>query len=223
MRRLHLNVIVLIVSLLTVSTMAAVLAVSASSARVSPAEPACASQGFDADCLETEPVGRQYSAKEIQEFEADLTSSPERLVIKSQNVDSRVVPVGMTKNRALEIPENIEMLGWYRYSARPASSVGAMVLVGHRDGVEQGKGALYDLANMQLGDTIEVTDTLNRLTKYSVIARSVISKDEFARRSPDIFSVMGPKRLRLISCGGYYDADQGGYQSNVIITAKPIA
>ncbi len=38
----------------------------------------------------------------------------------------------------------------------------------------------------------------------------------------ELFAVDGPPRLTLISCGGYYDPDNGGYQDNVVVTAVPL-
>lgn len=216
--------VALIVSLFTVSSAAAVVALGESSTLESSATSSCSAVGFDADCLETntDARGPWYSARAIDQSAEDVSSVPSQVVIPEIGVNSRVVPVGVSHGNALEIPENIDVLGWYRYSASPASALGAMVLVGHRDGAEQGKGALYDLALLQPGDVLEVKDSRDRVTYYAVIARAVISKTEFAKRSEDIFAVAGPKRLRLISCGGYYDAEHGGYQSNVIVTAKPV-
>ena len=36
------------------------------------------------------------------------------------------------------------------------------------------------------------------------------------------FAVDGQHKLVLISCGGYYDRNNGGYQDNVIVTAEPL-
>ena len=38
----------------------------------------------------------------------------------------------------------------------------------------------------------------------------------------DLFAVDGPARLTIITCGGVYERDNGGYQANVIITAVPV-
>jgi hypothetical protein len=53
-----------------------------------------------------------------------------------------------------------------------------------------------------------------------VVSRESILK----KRLPyeELFAVDGPPRLTLISCGGYYDKDNGGYQDNVVVTAVPM-
>ena len=37
----------------------------------------------------------------------------------------------------------------------------------------------------------------------------------------DVFATDGSPRLTLITCGGYYDRSNGGYQDNVVVTAVP--
>jgi hypothetical protein len=36
-----------------------------------------------------------------------------------------------------------------------------------------------------------------------------------------VFARTGAPRLRLITCGGEYDVDAGGYQQNLVVTAVP--
>ena len=59
------------------------------------------------------------------------------------------------------------------------------------------------------------------MLRYRVVSRELISK----KRLPleELFAIDGPARLTLISCGGYYDHDNGGYQDNVVVTAIPLA
>lgn len=185
---------------------------------------ACDQSQFDATCAHeraAEPEERA-SLRAVEHVTLDRSTQPHRLQINVLDVNAPIVPVGKTRQNGLEIPEDIDLVGWYRYGATPAWGVGSTVLVGHRDGVLEGHGALYDLAALAPGDIVQVTDLAKRETDFEVIARAVISKQEFADRSAELFSTTGPARLRLISCGGYYDAEQGGYQSNVVVTAKPL-
>ena len=56
---------------------------------------------------------------------------------------------------------------------------------------------------------------------YKVVSRESIVK----KRMPleELFAIDGPPRLTLISCGGYYDKDNGGYQENIVVTAVQVA
>ena len=37
----------------------------------------------------------------------------------------------------------------------------------------------------------------------------------------ELFSRRGPERLHVITCGGEYLPDAGGYQQNLVVTAAP--
>jgi sortase (surface protein transpeptidase) len=95
------------------------------------------------------------------------------------------------------------------------------VLVAHRDGRGQGRGVFYELGRLDVGDLVSVRTDAGDTVDYSVVARESIAK----KRLPyeELFSVEGPPRLTLISCGGYYDPADGGYQDNIVISAVPVA
>lgn len=59
------------------------------------------------------------------------------------------------------------------------------------------------------------------LLGYRVVAREFIQKSAFGDAAPDLFALDGQARLTLISCGGFYDPNAGGYQANVVVTAVP--
>ena len=221
-RRFMVTVVALTMSLLVVSAMTVVILVQIQ-VQPLPATPLCDTNVFGPDCVGESRASPQWvsTPRAIDRVTKDQSTSPVRVVIPSLGVDAPVVPVGKTKGNSLEIPDDIDEIGWYRYGAAPAWGFGSTVLVGHRDGVVEGHGAFYNLAALSPGDIVEVSDTLQRESRFRVIARAVISKQEFANRSPELFAQDGPARLRLISCGGYYDSEHGGYQSNVVVTAKP--
>jgi LPXTG-site transpeptidase (sortase) family protein len=152
---------------------------------------------------------------------ATALSVPIRVRIPRIGVNAPVLPVGLDEADAVAIPEDIMKVGWYELGVPPGASAGSAVLVAHRDGRVQGHGVFYDLGRLGVGDRIVVgTESGDRLT-YRVVSRELISK----KRLPlaELFAVDGPARLTLISCGGYYDRSNGGYQDNVVVTAVPVA
>ena len=84
----------------------------------------------------------------------------------------------------------------------------------------QGQGVFYDLGAMDLGDRVRVRDDAGTSLEFEVVARESLSKKGLPY--DELFAADGPPRLTLISCGGEYDADRGGYQDNVIVTAVPV-
>ena len=151
---------------------------------------------------------------------ASAVYAPVRVRIPAIDVDAPIVPVGVDQSRAVEIPEDIATIGWYSLGVAPGSASGSAVLVGHRDGRVQGRGALYDLARLVPGDRIDVTDARSRQLTCTVVAREVGAKAVLP--TDDLFAIDGPPRLTVITCGGEYVRDGGGYQANVIITAVPL-
>lgn len=157
---------------------------------------------------------------------ASVTVSPEttypvprRLVIPAIDVTTRIVPVGLDENDALEIPDDIRIVGWYELGVPPGADRGSAVLVAHRDGRDQGRGVFYDLGQLDIDDRIRVRTDADEVLEYVVVARESIRKKGLPYE--EIFAVDGPPRLTLISCGGYYDPDNGGYQDNIVVTAVP--
>lgn len=144
---------------------------------------------------------------------------PRRVRIPAIDVATRVVPVGLDPNGAIEVPQDIRLVGWYELGVPPGAPSGSAVLVAHRDGREQGRGVFYDLGRLGMGDVVLVRTDAGTDLAYTVVSRESILK----RRLPyeELFAVDGPPRLTLLSCGGYYDADNGGYQDNVVVTAVP--
>jgi LPXTG-site transpeptidase (sortase) family protein len=142
------------------------------------------------------------------------------VAIPALDVDTKIFPVGLDKNRAIEIPEDIRYVGWYELGVPPGVDRGSAVLVAHRDGREQGRGVFYFLGSLDVGDKVVVKTSAGEELPYKVVSRESILK----KRLPyeELFAVDGDPRLTLISCGGYYDPDNGGYQDNVVVTAVPM-
>ena len=75
----------------------------------------------------------------------------------------------------------------------------------------------YDLALLDLDDKLAVTTETGERLRYRVISRESVSKS--AVPMGELFAVDGEPVLTLITCGGYYDRENGGYQDNVIVSA----
>lgn len=149
-----------------------------------------------------------------------MVAAPVRVRIPALEVNTKVLPVGLDENKAIEIPEDIRLVGWYDLGVPPGVDRGSAVLVAHRDGREQGRGVFYFLGSLKVGDKVYVKTTAGEELPYKVVSRESILK----KRLPyeELFAVDGDPRLTLISCGGYYDPNNGGYQDNVVVTAVPL-
>ena len=149
-------------------------------------------------------------------------TEPNRVTIAALNVDTTVVTVGLDEDRAVEVPENIDIVGWYEHAATPGSHTGSAVLVGHRDGSGGRKGAFYSIGNLEIGERVEVATESGAAVQYEVVSRELIDNSDFDANAARLFAVDGSPRLTLITCGGLYDRKNGGYQANIVVTAEPI-
>jgi hypothetical protein len=91
------------------------------------------------------------------------------------------------------------------------------VLAAHVDSFAQGLGPFAQLLTMRPGQRLRLLSrTLGR--EFAVRAIRFVPRDSLPG-DPDAFSRTGPLRLVLITCGGPFDAEAGGYRDNVVVVA----
>ncbi|MEV6491451.1 class F sortase [Actinoplanes sp. NPDC051633] len=143
-------------------------------------------------------------------------AAPSRIRIAGLRVDVPVQAAGVRPDRALDVPEDPERLGWWIGSATPGSPRGTVLVAGHVDTAEDGPGALFRLETLPMGARIEVRAG-DRTVTYRAVARRSYDK----QRLPDgLFAAGGPPRLALVTCGGTFH--KGVYSHNVVVYAEPV-
>lgn len=142
---------------------------------------------------------------------------PRTLTIPALGVSSPVVPTGVTGAGNAQIPRDGDRVGWYEFGSAPGAARGSAVLIGHRDTKAEGPGALYDLDALQPGDILRVSAGRTTL-RYEVAALRSIEK---AGLPNALFRRGGPHQLVVITCGGAYVPEAGGYQENLFVVAVP--
>jgi hypothetical protein len=135
-------------------------------------------------------------------------------------VDAPLDPVGLDPDGSMEIPEDIQRIGWYSLGVTPGAPSGTAVLSGHVDDREQGRGALFALRTMQPGDEVTVTHEDGSTAVWRVDLTTSYPKPELPIR--DIFTRFGDPRLVVITCGGAFDASTRNYLDNIVVYASPV-
>lgn len=143
---------------------------------------------------------------------------PERLKVPALNLSMRILATTVDGTGLMALPAKPSELGWYAYGPAPGSRHGTAVLAGHVDSARYGTGPLVGLASLRRGDPLTVS-TATGSVRYEVVAVQRISKR--ALNPAEVFDRQGEPLLRIITCGGTYDRDRGGYQDNVVLTARP--
>jgi LPXTG-site transpeptidase (sortase) family protein len=142
---------------------------------------------------------------------------PARIAIPAIGVEAPVVPVALEPDGTMEIPEDVATIGWFEPGVRPGQP-GSAVLSGHVDSRTQGRGAFFDLEDLDVGDEVTI-ETAGGPQRWQVTARQRFAKDELP--ISELFTREGDPRLILITCGGEFDAGARSYSDNVVIVAVP--
>ena len=142
--------------------------------------------------------------------------TPRRITIRAIHVDAGLVPLGVNSDGTLKVPTDFGVAGWYRLGTKPGSR-GPAVIVGHVDS-ESGPAVFYRLGTLTRGNLVRVAWRSGAARLFRVYAVR-----EYAKASFPSFLVYGQTRgpeLRLITCGGSFDAETGHYLDNVVVFAR---
>lgn len=148
----------------------------------------------------------------------EAAPAPTRVTLPSLDASLPVRPVGVDRQDAMEIPEDPDTAGWYRFGPAPTAASGASVIAAHTD-TEGEIGPLSRLAELERGDHIRVA------VGDEVLVYAVTRVDNHAKKALDLnalFDRSGPPRLHLVSCGGEWDPSARSYEDNVIAVAMRI-
>jgi LPXTG-site transpeptidase (sortase) family protein len=144
---------------------------------------------------------------------------PDRLELPGHA--SAAVQPATTVDGELKVPENVQHVGWWDGSAWAGEAFGSTVIAGHVDSATEGMGFFARLLKTGVGDTITLWADSHRL-KYRVTSVRKVPRTALATDS-EAFKQTGPHRLVLITCTGNYDRGRGGYESNLLVIARPQA
>jgi sortase (surface protein transpeptidase) len=127
--------------------------------------------------------------------------NPVRLRIPAIGVDAPVELVGMTPDRAMDVPKGVWNAGWYYHSVRPGE-VGNSVITGHLDS-RVGPAVFYNLVDVAPGDEIavEYANGLQLTFVATALERYPVGYWDAARIA-DVNVRDGRPHLNLITCGG---------------------
>ena len=149
--------------------------------------------------------------------ESKEPGQPKMLAIPRLDLKMPITAVTVDDKGAMAVPDRPTDIGWYAYGPRPGSARGSAVLGGHVDSREYGVGPLAGLKELSRGDDISIK-TNTGTERYRVSSVRLISKQDLDLR--EVFNREGEPLLRILTCGGTYRRS-GGYQANVVVTARP--
>jgi hypothetical protein len=146
-------------------------------------------------------------------------SAPTRVRIEALGINALARPVGIDVEKGiLDVPIDIQRLGWWRDGQAPGATRGAVLIAGHVDSARRGGGAFVNLKNARAGQPIRVTTADGRVRTYRV---ATVRRYLKSALPTSVYSSRGRARLVLVTCGGPFLREQGAYRDNVVVTAFP--
>jgi len=146
-------------------------------------------------------------------------ASPISLTIPLIGVRTRLVMLSLTSTGELQVPSSTSVAGWYTGSPRPGAT-GPAIIVGHIDSLT-GPGVFYRLSELAAGDKIYVKRADGTLVEFRVTSVQTYLKDRFPTQ--DVYGPVPDPELRLITCGGAFNAATGHYLSNIVVYATAVS
>jgi Sortase domain len=215
-------------ALLGVPVLLAVLAGCGPGAGGTPAgaAPAPASAGKPAASAPRTPIKSPAADKFKSPRTYKQVAEPVRLRIPAIGVDSSLEQVGRVPAAkatedapagSIDLPSDPYKAAWFDEGPRPGQP-GPAVIVGH---VSWGGPSVFvDLDKLELGTKVFVDRADGSVGEFTVTKRRQVSKSDFP--TDEVYGPDLAPSLRMITCGGPYDADHQNFLDNIIVFATPV-
>ena len=142
---------------------------------------------------------------------------PVTLAIPKLGLDTRLIGLRKDLSGQLQVPEDAQRVGWYSQGYAPGDD-GPAVLVGHVDNY-RGPGVFARVHELVPGDPLTVRRSDGSLALWVVDRVETFAKRDFPTEA--VYKGDGTPSLRLVTCGGEFDAKAKSYLSNVVVFALP--
>lgn len=140
---------------------------------------------------------------------------PVRIAIPAIGVSAPVIPLGLDRAGALEVPQDFSKTGWWTGGGRPGER-GPAVIAGHVDS-HTGPAVFFRLGDLRRGDAITVERADGSHVRFRVARSEHYSKERFP--TAKVYGPTGTPALRLITCSGTFDSATGHYLDNTVVYA----
>jgi sortase (surface protein transpeptidase) len=123
--------------------------------------------------------------------------------------------LGRASDGTVQEPARWAVAGWYAPGTRPGDP-GSAVILGHVDS-KGGPAVFFRLRELRQGDAVTIRRADGSLVRFVVQRTEQYPKARFPTDAV-YYPTLTPA-LRLVTCGGDFDATIGRYRSNLIVFA----
>ncbi len=154
--------------------------------------------------------------KACEEYTVD-DNEVRKIEIPSIDVSGCVQKVGIDQNKAIAVPTNIHLAGWYIDSPIPGEK-GNSIIDGHVLG-RYNDAIFANLEDIEIGDIVRIQFGDKSWRQFEVIdARSYPETKALNKLFEQLEEV--DKQLTLITCSGNYDSRAQTYNERFIVRTK---
>ena len=146
-------------------------------------------------------------------------SVPLSLSIPAIGAHSSLLRLGQNADGTVQVPPlgADSRAGWYRYSPTPGQ-LGPAVILGHIDSAKYGPGIFFRLGALRPGDRVSVDRADGTTAVFGVDRVAEYPKDHFP--TLQVYGNVDHAGLRLITCGGSFNASKHSYDDNIVAFAS---
>lgn len=133
----------------------------------------------------------------------------------SVDVDTNIQSLGIISNGDMDVPNNINEVGWFSFGPRPGEK-GNAVIAGHLNGPNGEEGVFANLDKLKAGDKLFIRDSNGTIITF-VVKESRIYDSGYAE---EVFSSNdNGVHLNLVTCNGTWDKDKESYNKRLVVFA----
>jgi len=165
------------------------------------------------------PVPESAGAIAVRHAAPMKSSRPVSIRIPALGVDAPIEQLGVDSDQQLEVPSDPATAGWYEEGSAPGAA-GAAVIAGHVTW-EQEPAVFFKLGDLRPGQRVHMRRADGRTAIFAITKIEQYAKDEFP--TAKVYRPVNRPVLRLITCGGQYDADSDSYTANVVAYGTLVA
>jgi Sortase domain len=145
-------------------------------------------------------------------------SLPVVIKIPAIRVRAQVIPLGLDPSGGVAVPSlNTPFLtSWYDGGPTPGE-IGPAVVLGHVDSAQVGPAVFYLLGDLRPGDLVYITLKDRRTAVFRVSSVAMYPEGDFP--TARVYGFTRRPTLRLVTCGGTFDAQTHQYLDRIIVFA----
>lgn len=149
-------------------------------------------------------------------------SAPTRLDVPAIGVHTSLKRIGLTAAGMIQTPplDRDSHAYWLTVSPTPGQ-LGPATIIGHVDSAANGPAVFFRLGALRQRDTISVTRADTTVAVFQVERVVQYPKAKFPTQA--VYGNLDHAGLRLITCGGIFDASRHSYESNIVVFASLVS